>query len=243
LAQTAAKIFEIADGFEQRSKSIAGDARLSERGRIDALTTALSKEFAPAFRLARQPLRDARASIDARKMKIALPTLDRGDVAGQLAHMEIRAHVASLDLAKRTSLLFDDATDHRIIDAVLAGPSELSGLPRERHSALLDKRLRQLHGSELTVLEESERALAEAEAAAKVGENAIKVEAKLNERKFAEIMSRSPIPWLIDRGAGSIVVVKINADGTADYVEAGPAEKAAGKFFKNREEFNAAQAA
>jgi hypothetical protein len=241
LRAVAEKAFEISERFAARRAAIDNDARFNEFGKREAIVVELERDFGPAFRVARQPLRDARAELDARKTKIALPAIDPTDVVAQMQRMERRAAVAALDPAERTKLLFDSATDARIIDAVLAEPAELSGLPRDRHQELLNRRLQQLHGPEFAALNQDERALAEAEAAVKVAENDLRAtfDPKGNGRQFEQLMNQAVVPWLIDRGAGSIVVVRLNPDGTAEYSEATAAEKVLGKFFKNIEEYRA----
>ncbi len=155
--------------------------------------------------------------------------------------MERRAHVASVDPDARTRLLFGDAADARIIDAVLAEPPELSGLPRDRYDNLLGRRLRQLHGAEMDALEKDEESVAAAEAAIAVAKSDMKraFGPKSDGLEFDKTMNQATMPWLIDRGGGSVAVVKIDANGQATYPEASELEKRTGKFFKDLDEYKA----
>jgi hypothetical protein len=236
------KAFDVAERFAARRQSLANNPSLSDQGRFESIATDLKREFGPAFRLARQPLREARAAVDVRKAKISLPAIDPTDVVAQLQRMERRASVAALDPVERTKLLFESGTDVRIIDAVIAEPPELSGLPRDRHAELLNRRLQQLFGPDIAALEDEEQALAEAEAAIEVAKHHMKTsfdpDQKSDRRQFDKIMEQATIPWLVDSGA-FITVVKIGADGLATYPPATELEKQTGKFFKNVEEYNA----
>lgn len=244
LRGATSKIFEVADAFAARRKAIDGDGRLTDVGRLAAITEALEHDAAPALRIARQPLHDARAALDARRSKIALPSVDRNDTVGAIDMIFRRAFVRGLPEIERTKLLFSAEADPRLLDAVISDAPELSGIPRDRHAEILNRRLRQLHGKELDEIERDEAALAEAEAAAAVAMNDMKAAfgPGSDGRRFNQIMDRKLTPWLVGEGS-AISVVILNPDGTADYRPASEAEIKIGRRFASVAEYQAQSAA
>lgn len=171
LRAAAAKTFEIAESFIARRATIDKDARFSESGRLEALTADLEKEFLPALRSSRQPLRAARDAIANRKAKITLPPVDRSDAVAAIERAERRSFLAKLESSARMRLLLDDRTDLKIIDAALEAP-ELAGLERGKlYDELLGKRLRGTHGAEMASVERAEEAVSAAEAAVTIALN------------------------------------------------------------------------
>jgi hypothetical protein len=145
---------------------------------------------------------------------------------------------------QRSKLVFS-TEDVRVIDAVLTAPPELSGVPKDRFDFLLEQRLKSVFGAEIAAIERDEAALENAEAASAVARNDLRAtldpdaqDARLFETIMAGI---SGVPWLMKSGS-SIVVVKIDDQGRASYPTATPDEEAAGRFFANRQEYEAANA-
>jgi hypothetical protein len=93
------------------------------------------KTFARDLRDARKPIDGVRVQIELLESQIKLRPGIPSDIAAVLDRQEMRAIVRALPLAERTAMLLN-ATDQRIVEAVLQMPAEMSGFPADRYAAI-----------------------------------------------------------------------------------------------------------
>jgi len=240
LRNAAAACLDLAASVRERRAALDKDANLTERGRAQAIGDALTKQFAPKFRKAQQPIAAALAEVEKRKLALTLPTPDRTDLAGVLERQEIRAYLRGLPIAERSALVFS-SKDQGIVDAVLTAPAELSGIPQDRFEALQNITRERLHGPAMKEIAAAEAVALEAMAVIKVAQNDMRAAAGLDELKFGAIIDnvKQGAPWLIKEGE-KIVVAK---PGQSTYPEATADDLAAGKYYANKDEYDQDRAA
>jgi hypothetical protein len=242
-----AEILSVAERFAVKKNSISLSPQLTASGKEDALQEALPvflKELARANR----PLHKMRAETKARRAKLAVPPVDRGDLVAAFERAEIRGWFTSLNFAERQGVAATTRDPH-IISALLQYP-ELAGL--DGKLAPLVEQLQQryvelTHSEELASIQSAEVVLAEVAGALKVAKGEIQNLTGVNDFAFNKLME--PIErqyaavWLLKNGDRTPQVCEFGADGEATYRLASPDEVLNGVFYKDAAAYHEARAA
>src|SRR5262249_36558413 len=136
--------------------------------------------------------------------------------------------------------------DPNLALAIVEMPAELSGVLESDRNNLLDRALHAQHGDAMKELQELERAIEVAESAGETGRDEVRQETGLNAKVFderaapIEAKSKSRTPWLRHmtiEGVEQIGVVDLDRKV---WRPATPEEIASGVFFRDFDEYQAA---
>jgi hypothetical protein len=247
LRQTIADCLSIAERFAAKRAELAQSGRLTSAGQAAALREMLPG-FARELGKAKEPLTKLQSEIKARRSAMKPKEPDPANLAAAIERAEIRTWLRSLDLNARQTVLLT-AIDHRLLEAALSAPPELSGLGQVSKSfaSEVEQRFVELTcADELKAVDDLEYLVAEANSAAIVARVEMQRAADLDDRTFEGIVGPAEggagLPWLVGSD-DHVRVVEIGPDRLANYRPATDWERSVGKFYKNAAEYDAANAA
>jgi hypothetical protein len=233
----------IADGFKAHSDKLAKNGDLTPQGRRNELATAFKKGFARDLRDARAPIGSVKAQINQLRERIKSRPANPTDIAAILERQEIRAILRSMPPAERSALVFN-ATDPRIVEAVLQMPPEMSGLPADRYAAVEKKYQEEKFAPELSKISELTDLVAHADAAADLARGELRRTMGLDSQQFEQMVKpielKLAAPWLKKDG-NKIMVITPGAETGAR--EASADEQRDGVFYADYAAYREARAA
>jgi hypothetical protein len=159
--------------------------KFTEQGIRQEMLETLKGSTAAQMRRARLPIDRAARELKDRRAALKRPVLDRTDVVAAGDRREIRSRLQSLPHIEQVKILLNPNCDSRILEALLDGPRELSGVADDVYAQVESAQLERLHGPALREIEEMESAVAEAVAAVDVARNDVRAQSGLEERSSA----------------------------------------------------------
>lgn len=203
----------IVDRAEEYTATTAKDARLTPKGRRDAVMRSVLHNLIPDAHNTRQTIKNARAEVLERKSKLTVDGPDKSDIAAAFRRQEIRDLIREMKSADLPRFLARADLATEIAVAVLEMPAEFSGVPRDQHERLRQRVLTERFGPELAELAQIELAIAAAESTVEIGRDELRLEiGGLSVHEFnalaAPIEAKHAAPWLRRRG-GEVHVVDL----------------------------------
>jgi hypothetical protein len=166
-----ADVFAVSDGFSDRMAQHRASRKLTNDGLREVAVLGLKSFYGPKYRKAVARLAQLQGEANTLRASIRLPTPDPANVTAALLAQEIRTYLRGAGPVKATALAFSG--NSAIRDAVLHAPPELSGIPADRHAALVAAFLQEQFQPQLAELAGLEELVDLAEVARRLARSAM----------------------------------------------------------------------
>lgn len=210
----------LGERFQARRRELHADPKLTGIGRSETLKAELLKTYARDLRDAKEPIRKARAELDALRSAVKVRPGNPADVSEALLRTEIRSTLFAMNPSDRAAVLVNPATDVRIVEAVLSAPALLSGVDPNVMGHVEEAYQAAKFGPQMEEITELEEIVASAEAAAQIARDDIRATLEMDERAFDQLVkpieTKEAGPLLVSHGDRTQAMT-IEPDGRASY--------------------------
>ncbi len=167
------KTLTFIEALPAQKRDLAKPGDLSPKGLNEAVRRVAAEKVVPDLRRAAWEAEKTRNGVRNERLKLAVPTPDKTDIASALLRQELRTYLRSMEHGARIAAVI---ADRAFLEAAMEGPAALSGLTDDMRVNLQDRLIDQAHGPAVAAMDETREAIKLVEAAIEVAANVVRTE-------------------------------------------------------------------
>lgn len=129
LSRAVLRLLDAAGNVQKKLETMQVSGEFTQTGIANSLAALVADQVGPALYRLHRELAIAEATAKALKASVSDPKVDKSDFAGALLRMQIRQHIATLELPARVRTAIN--ADPITLQAILEGPAFLIDLPAD----------------------------------------------------------------------------------------------------------------